>query len=90
MRFSCIPAKDIRAGQVITYGVYDENEPFTVLVTSVEHTNESLTDEWYDSNKADTLDTITATQLRVWFTYLDGSGDDCVLLSGNESVTVHH
>lgn len=88
MTTTTVLAKDLHAGQVITYGVYDASEPLTVLVTSVEHTNESLTDEWYDSNKADTLDTVTTTQLRVWFTYLDGSGDDCVLLSGSEVIAL--
>lgn len=79
-----IIAKDLRAGQIITHGVYEANEPLTVLVTEVEHTENSLGDEWYDSGKADTLDTLTTKELRVWFTYLDGSNEDCFLVSESD------
>lgn len=80
-------AKDLRAGQVIVHGVYEHNEPMTVLVTHTERTENSL-GEWYDSDKADTLDTLTTNALRVWYTTLDGKWSDCFLVSESELVAV--
>lgn len=83
-----ITAKELRIGDEFLYLAYAEcQEPIALFVFAVNQANDAIGD-WYDYEKADTLDTASGDAIIIHATSLDGSETHYLSLTPSEPIAL--